>query len=204
VPAHPLVQLSRVKFLEFVREPEAIFWVLVFPVLLSLALGIAFRAKAPAPLAIAVCDGPDAAEALRALAADPGLRPKVLASDDAKESLRTGRVALVVIPGDTITYWLDPARDESLVARLAADAALQRAAGRTDRDIWIINAWASDPSAAVAVTSGIADEFHPRFSSDGLKIFFVSNRIDGYGTNGFYDTERRGMNIWSVSKFDLP
>jgi len=132
VHAHPLVQLSRVKFLEFVREPEAIFWVLVFPVLLSLALGIAFRAKTPAPLAVAVCDGPGAAEASRALAADPGLHPKVLAERDARESLRTGKVALVVIPGDTLTYWFDPARDESRGARLAADAALQRAAGRTD------------------------------------------------------------------------
>lgn len=130
--AHPVVHLSRVKFLEFVREPEAIFWVLVFPVLLSLALGIAFRAKAPAPLAIAVCDGPGAAEAARALAADPGLHTKVLALRDARESLRTGKVALVVIPGDPLTYWLDPARDESRVARLAADAALQRAAGRAD------------------------------------------------------------------------
>jgi ABC-type multidrug transport system permease subunit len=121
-----------VKFLEFVREPEAIFWVLVFPVLLSLALGIAFRAKAPAPLAVAVTAGEGAAEAARALAADPGLRPKVLGEDEARESLRTGKVALVVIPGETLTYWLDSARDECLVARLAADAALQRAAGRVD------------------------------------------------------------------------
>jgi ABC-type multidrug transport system permease subunit len=127
-----VIELSRVKFLEFVREPEAIFWVLVFPVLLSLALGIAFRSKAPGPLTIAVCAGPGAAEAARALATDPGLHPKVLGEIEARESLRTGKVALAVIPGDTFTYWLDPARDESRVARLAADAALQRAAGRAD------------------------------------------------------------------------
>jgi ABC-type multidrug transport system permease subunit len=132
VSAHPLVQLSKVKFLEFIREPEAIFWVLVFPVLLSLALGIAFRAKSPGPLAIGVSDGPGAADAARALAADPGLHPKILGEDAARESLRTGKVALVVIPGDTLTYWYDPARDESRVAKLAADAALQRAAGRTE------------------------------------------------------------------------
>ncbi len=129
---HPLLQLAKVKFLEFVREPEAIFWVLIFPVLLSLALGIAFRSKTPEPLAVAVCDGPGAAEAASALATDAGLRPKVLGEHDARESLRTGKVALVAIPGATITYWFDPARDESRVARLAADAALQRAAGRVD------------------------------------------------------------------------
>ena len=130
--AHPVVQLSRVKFLEFVREPEAIFWVLIFPVLLSLALGIAFRAKRPEPLAIAVADGPGAAEAAKFLATDTELRPKVLTETDAREALRTGRVALVVLPGPTVTYWFDPARDESRVARLAADAALQRGAGRVD------------------------------------------------------------------------
>ncbi len=80
----------------------------------------------------------------------------------------------------------------------------KRALGHTDRDLWIINAAASDPSAAVQITFGPADDFHPRFSSDGSKIFFVSNRIDGYGANGFYDTERRGTNIWSVGRFDLP
>ncbi len=130
--AHPLIQLTRVKFLEFVREPEAIFWVLIFPVLLSLALGIAFRAKIPGPLAIAVEAGIGAAEAAGALGTDPGLKTSVLSAHDARESLRTGRVALVVIPGEAVTYWFDPARDESRVARLAADAALQRAAGRTD------------------------------------------------------------------------
>jgi ABC-type multidrug transport system permease subunit len=132
VRSHPLAQLSKVKLLEFVREPEAIFWVLIFPVLLSLALGIAFRAKTPGPLTIGVSDGPGAAQAAEALKADPGLRPKVLSEHDARESLRTGKVALVVIPGDTITYWYDPARDESRVAKLAADAALQAAAGRAD------------------------------------------------------------------------
>jgi ABC-2 type transport system permease protein len=132
VGSHPLVQLSRVKFLEFIREPEAIFWVLIFPVLLSLALGIAFRSKAPEPLAIAVVSGVGAEEAVRYLATDTGLRPKVLAESEARLSLRTGKVALVVIPGETLTYWFDPARDESRVARLAADAALQRGAGRMD------------------------------------------------------------------------
>jgi ABC transporter DrrB family efflux protein len=128
----PLVHLTRVKFLEFLREPEAIFWVLVFPILLSLALGIAFRARTPDPISIAVQAGPGDAEALGALTGDGALRAKILGADAARESLRTGRVALVVVPGPTVTYWFDPARDESRVARLAADADLQRAAGRVD------------------------------------------------------------------------
>lgn len=130
--AHPLVELTRVKFLEFIREPEALFWVLVFPVLLSLALGIAFRARTPQALAVAVQDGAGAQAAAAALGNDPGLAPRILSEGEAREALRTGKVALVVIPGDSYTYWFDPSRDDSRVARLAADAALQEAAGRKD------------------------------------------------------------------------
>jgi ABC-type multidrug transport system permease subunit len=129
---HPLFEITRVKFLEFVREPEAIFWVLVFPILLSLALGVAFRTKPPEALAIAVQGGPGAEAARAALAADPALSPRVLTEIGCREALRAGRVALVVVPGARVTYWFDPTRDESRVARLAADAALQGAAGRAD------------------------------------------------------------------------
>ena len=129
---HPLLEITRVKFLEFIREPEAIFWVLVFPVLLSLALGVAFRSKPPEALAIAVQEGSGAAEAREALAKDRGLSPRILSEAESREALRAGRVALVVVPGPTVTYWFDDTRDESRVARLAADAALQSSAGRVD------------------------------------------------------------------------
>ena len=76
--------------------------------------------------------------------------------------------------------------------------------GLGDRDIWIINANSSDPTTAQRLTFGLADDSHPRFSPDGLSVFFVSNRADHYGLNGIFNTERRGTNIWSVSKFDLP
>jgi hypothetical protein len=73
-----------------------------------------------------------------------------------------------------------------------------------DRDIWIINRAATDISQAVRVTSGIADDSHPRFSADGNTIFFVSNRVDHYGLNGVNGTERRGRDVWSVAQFDKP
>ena len=46
-PGPPLLELTRARLLEFVREPEALFWVFAFPVLLALALGLAFRGKEP-------------------------------------------------------------------------------------------------------------------------------------------------------------
>ena len=40
---HPLFQLTLVRFREFVREPEAVFWAVFFPILLTVGLGLAFR-----------------------------------------------------------------------------------------------------------------------------------------------------------------
>jgi len=73
-----------------------------------------------------------------------------------------------------------------------------------DRDIWIINAGSNDPLTGKRVTFGPADDSRPRFSPDGTAIFFVSNRVDHYGLNGIYNTERRGTNIWTVTRFDRP
>ena len=44
---YPLAQLTLVRIREFIREPEAVFWVFVFPILMAVALGIAFRSSAP-------------------------------------------------------------------------------------------------------------------------------------------------------------
>jgi hypothetical protein len=73
-----------------------------------------------------------------------------------------------------------------------------------DRDIWIARSDAASPAEAIRVTKGPADDGHPRFSFDGTKIYFVSNRADRYGLNGIFGTERRGYNVWSVSRFDRP
>ncbi len=80
--------------------------------------------------------------------------------------------------------------------------AKKNAAG--DGDIWLIRADTNDKTLAIRVTTGPADDSHPRFSADGTAIYFVSNRADRYGLNNLFGTERRGYNIWSVSGFDLP
>ena len=61
---HSLVQLTLVRFREFWREPEALFWVFVFPILLSAGLGIAFRNRPPEKLTIAAVT-PELARSLR-------------------------------------------------------------------------------------------------------------------------------------------
>ena len=128
----PLVELTLARVRELVREPEAVFWVFVFPILLAGILGLAFRSRPPEALPVAVVDGPSAAARLIALRAEPGLRPEVLAEPEARAALGRGRVVLVVQAGDPPAYTYDPTQPESRAARLAVDEALQRAAGRTD------------------------------------------------------------------------
>jgi ABC-2 type transport system permease protein len=132
---HPLVQLTRVRYREFFREPEAVFWVFIFPVLLAAGLGIAFRNRAPERTSVAVvATDASAARLADALRAAEGLDVSVLGDSIAREALRTGEVALVLVPrGDRrVEYRYDDTRPESRIARLLVDDARQRAAGRRD------------------------------------------------------------------------
>jgi ABC-2 type transport system permease protein len=133
LPSHPLFELTVARLLEFVREPEAVFWVIVFPLVLAFALGIAFRSKTDEPIFAGVIDGPGSAEVRAALASAPGLRVRLVPRNRADLALRDGEVQVLVLPGTPPTYRYDATRAESMVARLAVDAALQRAAGRVDR-----------------------------------------------------------------------
>ena len=129
---HPLVQLSLARMREFYREPEAIFWVFGFPIVLAFALGIAFRNRGPGELRVGVLRGAGDSAVAATLATAPGLSPVVLDSSQARLQLRTGRVALLVVPGEPVVYRFDSTRTESRLARLEVDDALQRARGRTD------------------------------------------------------------------------
>ena len=48
-----LYQLTSARFRLFLREPEALFWVFIFPILLAVGLGIAFRNRPPDVLPVA-------------------------------------------------------------------------------------------------------------------------------------------------------
>jgi ABC-type multidrug transport system permease subunit len=129
---HPLVELTLARVRELVREPEAVFWVFVFPILLAGILGLAFRSRPPEALPVAVVEGPAAEPRLVALRAEPSLRPEALPEAAARAALGRGRVVLVVSAGEPPAYTYDPTQPESRAARLAVDSALQRAAGRAD------------------------------------------------------------------------
>jgi ABC-type multidrug transport system permease subunit len=127
---HPLAQLTLVRFREFWREPEALFWVFIFPILLAAGLGLAFRNRPPDVLRIAAVT-PDLARSLRQ---EKLLDVEQLSAPAAEEALRTGKVALLAEPGSggAVVYWYDDTNPEGRAARMLADQAVQRAAGRAD------------------------------------------------------------------------
>ena len=132
----PIAQLTAVRFREFIREPEAVFWTLVFPLLLAAGLGVAFRQRPKETVPVVIVRSPRAAALDSALRATPGLAPEVMSEAEAGRALETGETALVVAAsssgGDSVEYRFDEARPEARTARLLADDALQALAGRRD------------------------------------------------------------------------
>ena len=126
---HPLAALTLARIKLMIREPEMVFWVFVFPILMALALGIAFQARGEEPMPVAVRDGTGAAPVLDALARAGGVDGFVVREQDEAAALRDGLANLVVAPGSPPTYRYDPARPESRLTRLLVDRALTAAAG---------------------------------------------------------------------------
>jgi ABC transporter DrrB family efflux protein len=140
------LQLLLARLLEWRREPEVLFWVFVFPILLAIGLGIAFRNKPAEVTAVGVVDGPGAEAIVSGLPADAGFEVEIGSADEVTKSLRLGKVALVVVPGSPREYRFDPTRPESVLARRSVDDALQRAAGRAD-PVAIVESHVTEPGA---------------------------------------------------------
>jgi ABC-type multidrug transport system permease subunit len=125
------------RILELKREPEVVFWVFVFPLLLALGLGIAFRNKPADTTTVAVVEGPGAIKTLAMLQSSPAhsaIRATVLDRDAALHDFRFGKFDLVIeLNADgSYTFRYDPSRPESVLSRAEIDSALQTAAGRKD------------------------------------------------------------------------
>ena len=124
----PLAQLTLVRVREFIREPEAVFWAVFFPILLTVGLGFAFRDRPDPILKIAATPGIAAA-----LKSEAGLDVRELPEDQARLALRNGDIALAVVGGaGNVVFYYDDTNTEGRTARAIADRAIQRAAGRTD------------------------------------------------------------------------
>ncbi len=127
-----LFQLVVTRWRVFYREPGVLFWSFGFPIVLAIALGIAFRSRPNEPSRVAVASGPEAAATIAALEARADLIAESMPEQAAQAALRSGRVDLVVEPGSPLVYRFDPSRPEGRLARSLADDAIQRARGRVD------------------------------------------------------------------------
>jgi ABC-2 type transport system permease protein len=131
-----LAELTLARFRLFFREPSALFWTFGFPVVLAVALGVAFRNRPPEPVHVAVEDGAgsDTSLAKQTTAALQSDQVRVTEEDgpSAYADLRVGKVTLVVTPGNPRIYRYDETRPQARLARLLVDDRLQRAEGRRD------------------------------------------------------------------------
>lgn len=125
----PLARLVEARFREFIREPEVIFWVYGFPLLLALGLGFAFRGVEPEPPHVDVRATPDQVHAeevarkLRSAKLDVEVRP----SDECEKRLSRGKTApYLIVQPPKIEYVFDPANDKSVLARYWVEAVLSR------------------------------------------------------------------------------
>jgi ABC-type multidrug transport system permease subunit len=131
---HPLLELTLVRLREFIREPEALFWAFIFPIILSLALGIAFPGSGTTAVRVGFPPGEAFATQREALATAEGVEVTTVDGDAELRALREGQVHIVVHPGEPPEYRYDASRQESRTARLVVDDVLKRTAGR--REPW--------------------------------------------------------------------
>jgi ABC-2 type transport system permease protein len=136
-PRSALAELTVARFRLFFREPSALFWTFGFPLVLAVALGVAFRNRPPEPVHVAVEDDgagvvAGAADTTAASLRSDLVKVTVEGAASARSDLRVGQVTLVITPGDPRTYRYDETRPQARLARLLVDDRLQRAEGRRD------------------------------------------------------------------------
>ena len=130
--ANPLVELTKTRLREFVREKGLLFWVFGFPILMAMGLGLAFREKPADPPRVAVVAAPSNPSA-KALLASKELVAELRNADEAKRALSRARVDLVVELRDGAPiFHFDPAQEKAALARAVTHDALEHAAGRKD------------------------------------------------------------------------
>jgi ABC-type multidrug transport system permease subunit len=139
------------RILELKREPEVVFWIFVFPLLLAAGLGVAFRNKPADITSVVVIDGPHAQKTVAMLESssransihggsnknasqNTEIRAIVLDRDAALKAFHFGKYDLAVEANNdgSYTYYYDPARPESVLSRAEIDSVLQSSAGRKD------------------------------------------------------------------------
>jgi ABC-2 type transport system permease protein len=125
--------MARMK--ELIREPELIFWIFGFPLLLAAGLGIAFRSKPMQETSVVIVSGSGAQDIVNMIQRSPqgsSVKMQVLELSQALQAFHLGKYDLVVEPDGqgSVRYIYDPSRPETVLSRAEVDDALQTGAGR--------------------------------------------------------------------------
>jgi ABC-type multidrug transport system permease subunit len=142
------LELTKTRLREFLREPGALFWVFVFPLLMAIGLGVAFRSRPPDVPRVGVVASPnDVPPPIVALLASKRVRAERFANDASRRALAAGKVDLVVEwTGERPVFHFDPTYERGPIARLVALDVLQAAAGRHD-PLTIVERSTTEPGA---------------------------------------------------------
>src|SRR5437868_622040 len=121
-----LIQLFLARLREFYREPEAIFWVYGFPVLLAVGLGIAFSSREPEPPPVDVQQTSSYDQKLLDHLNHNGIHAELHTEQECEQRLRTGKTVLYIVPEpDRYRYVFDKLRPEGREARYQVDDIIQ-------------------------------------------------------------------------------
>ncbi|MBI4585827.1 MAG: ABC transporter permease [Planctomycetes bacterium] len=129
----PLRELIFTRLREFFREPEAIFWVYIFPVFLAVGLGVAFRSQPQQVIKVGAASGEGAERLVEIFRDQAGFQLQILPAEECRKDLARGRLDVMVeAKGKEYRYVFDPTRLENAYCRDRVNRAIQRAAGAAD------------------------------------------------------------------------
>jgi len=124
-----LYQLTATRFRLFFREPEAVFWIFVFPILLAVGLSIAFRNR-PADVLQVAATTPQLTNSLNS---DKGLTAITLDEVEGAKALATGRILVLAVQQPSgVAFNYDNTNPDARTARLIAERAVEKAAGQPE------------------------------------------------------------------------
>jgi ABC-type multidrug transport system permease subunit len=127
---HAFCQLVLARLREFYREPEVVFWVYGFPLILAVVLGLAFSGGDTPPPKIDVqgsATDPAVQALVKTLRAGGIKEIEVHPEEECARRLRLVKTSLYVVPGKPITYVYDATRSDGVLARKWIDGILVRA-----------------------------------------------------------------------------
>jgi ABC-2 type transport system permease protein len=133
VKYNALKELVLARTREFYREPEAVFWVYVFPVLLMGGLGVAFRGGGGEETNVDIVAGSGADRLAKLLEDKKSFHAALVPEDEARRRYAAGKADIIVRDdGEALRYTFDPSRSGAEAVKVRLNDALQAAEGRKE------------------------------------------------------------------------